>query len=192
MNSLMSFTKKLTLTHFLSGLISIVFFANIAKAGGVSGGGGFVINPLRPISPQSAHEIEHLIEGSKSVLIKYIQHKKNQLNSNSIHGHQKQLYHQLLNSKNGFNFENTVSTYNIHIEDEEPCYTTDHIAVDGSIFAEESNSICISSSTIAEKVRQTEVSKQTAALMLHEMIEVVGLSDEDAITLQKIALAEIK
>ncbi len=185
----MSFTKILAVTSFIC---LNVFAINVfAKAGGVSGGGGFVINPLRPTQPQSAQDIEQIIKNSKSIVSKYIQTKKMQLKQNTMSGHEQRIYDQLLNSQKN-NLEDVVKKYNVHIEDEAPCYTSDHIAVDGSIFAETANSICISSATIAEKVHPSEVSKQAAALMLHEMIEVAGLEDADAIHLQKIALDEIK
>ena len=180
----LSFTKILMVTC----LFSVNAFA---RSGGMSGGGGFVINPLRPTDPQSANDIEHIIKNSKSIVSKYIQTKKMQLNQNTMSGHEQRIYDQLLNSKKN-NLEEVVKAYSIHIEDEEPCYTSDHVAVDGSIFAETKHSICISSATIAEKVHPTEVSKQTAALVLHEMIEVAGLEDADAIHLQKIALDELK
>lgn len=180
----MSFIKVLSVTSF----ISLNVFANY---GGVSGGGGDVINPKHPTSKQSTESVEHIIKNSKFVLEKYLQSKKIQLKNNQLSGHENNLYSQLFNSPEK-NIDQVMKSYKIHIEDEEPCFTSDNVAVDGSIFSEKTNSVCISSLTIAQKVDHSEVLKQSAALVLHELSEVSGLTDDDAIHLQKIALDEIK
>lgn len=89
------------------------------------------------------------------------------------------------------NIINAFKKVRIHVESEEPCYTLNGTPADGSIFSEKSNSVCISAKTIAEKVHIEEVPKQAAALSLHEYAEVIGLSEEDAVNLQKRALDEL-
>ncbi len=185
----MKTTRLFLKTISLIGLISVSSFAKID--GGISGGGGYVINPIRPSYPQSTEVIEDMIKESKKLVVLYVQQKKNQFHADQMGGHEKRLYDQLLNSSQK-NIDQVLAYYSVHVEDENPCYTSDKVPVDGSIFSEKPNSICISAHTFAEKVHAATVHVQAAALILHEMSEVVGLSDEDAIRLQKIALNEIK
>lgn len=185
----MKTTRLFLKTIALIGLVSLTSFAKLD--GGISGGGGYVINPVRPSHPQSTEVIEDMIKESKVLVVQYIQQKKNQFLADQMGGHEKRLYDQLLNSPQK-NIDHVLTYYKVHVEDENPCYTSDKVPVDGSIFSEKPNSICISAHTFAEKVHTDTVHVQAAALILHEMSEVVGLSDEDAIRLQKIALSEIK
>jgi hypothetical protein len=187
--------KKVLLTMvvlLISTLLVPNAFARINRVGGgISGGGGYVINPLRPTTPQSAKAVEHMIKKSKPLLFNYILNKKNQMKNMKMSGDEHQIYERLFKTTEP-SFERVIKQYKIHIENEEPCFTSDNIPVDGSIFSESEQSICISSATIAEKVHHTEVTRQSAALILHEMVEFVGLSEEEAVHLQKIAIDEIK
>lgn len=185
----MKTTRLFLKTITIIGLMSLTSFAKID--GGISGGGGYVINPIRPSYPQSTEVIEDMIKESKTFVVQYIQQKKNQFHADQMGGHEKRLYDQLLNSPQK-NIDHVLANYKVHVEDEDPCYTSDRVPVDGSIFSEKPNSICISAHTFAEKVHASTVHIQAAALILHEMSEVVGLSDDDAIRLQKIALNEMK
>lgn len=182
---------KATLQYTLTLIISVCSVNGFAKTiGGVSGGGGFVINPVRPTAPQSPERIEDMIKASKKITIQYIQQKKNQFHADQMQGHEKNLYDQLLHAPTK-NIEHVLANYKVHVEDEDPCFTSDNQPVDGSIHSEKPNSICISALTFAEKVHEDTVHVQAAALILHEMSEVVGLSDEDAVHIQTIALMEM-
>ena len=172
------------------GVIIFISSTVLAAAGGISGGGGEVICPDRPTYYQDPEHIKDVIEQSKSKLVSYIDYKKKQLLSDELEHSEKEIIQKIF-EPNKMNIHEAVNRFSVYIDDDHPCYTSDRQPVDGSIYSKKPNSICISSATIARKVHFNQVSKQSTALMLHEYSEVVGLTEAEAVTLQKKALEEI-
>jgi hypothetical protein len=170
----------------LGSLLSTSVFA-----GGVSGGGGNLINPTAPMQIQSPQEIKKVILSSKKLLkhfinTKFTQYKIGQMDQDSL-----RLY-SVLFADNENNLHEVMEDISLDIQLNSPCYDSHGTAFDGSTYNQKLHSICISSYTIASKCTRSEIPAQATALILHEFSEVVGLSDEDAISLQASVLAEIK
>ena len=97
----------------------------------------------------------------------------------------------VLFADNENNLHEAMEDITIDIQLDRPCYDQNGNVYDGSTYHQIKNSICISAYTIATKCIKEEISIQATALVLHEYSEVVGLSDEDAITLQKEVLSDL-
>ena len=171
-------------------LLALLFSQSI-MAGGISGGGGNVILPTPPNVIQDPREIRHIIRGSKSLLCKFISAKYALYRSGSMSNDDMRMY-SVLFLEDGFNLHEVMEEITLDIPIDRPCYDRDGNIFDGSTFNQKEHSVCISAYTIAKKVDLLEVPMQAAALAMHEFSEVVGLSDDDAIVLQKEVLDELK
>lgn len=168
-----------------------VTFSLQALAGGVSGGGGNLISPTAPSEKQDSREIRNVIKGSKSLLKHFIKAKYALYKTGSMNYEDLRLY-SVLFADNENNLHEVMEEISLDIRLDEPCYDSFGTIFDGSIFNQKSHSICISAYTIAQKCELNEVPAQATALIFHEYSEFVGLSDNDAITLQKQVLEELK
>lgn len=162
-----------------------------ASAGGVSGGGGNLISPTAPTEKQDPREIRNIILGSQHLLKKFINAKYALYSAGSMDYDSLRLY-SVLFADNDDNLHETMEEIKLDIKLDKPCYDSTGKMFDGSTFNEKRHTVCISAFTIAEKSSKYEVPKQATALIFHEYSELVGLSDEDAITLQKQVLEELK
>ncbi len=162
-----------------------------AFAGGVSGGGGNLISPTRPIEKQDPREIRNIILGSKNLLKKFINAKYALYKTGSMDSESLPLY-SILFADNENNLHEVMEEISLDIQLTGPCFDSNGTAFDGSTYNQKKHSICISAFTIAEKCNKDEVPSQASALVLHEFSEVVGLSDDEAITVQKQVIAELK
>lgn len=179
--------------HLLISLCAFILFVSHSSfAGGVSGGGGNVINPIPPDSgcvPDHDY-VEELVQKSRYPIFNFLKRKSQQLNSNQLIGDEKIVFQKLINSKeNIFEIVNHVKP---HVEEDQPCFDNEGNPVDGSTLSSKPNSICISAQRLIEKVHVKELPPQTRALLLHEYSEVSGLSEEEATFIQTKALEEMK
>ncbi|MGZ3789660.1 MAG: hypothetical protein ACXVLQ_14115 [Bacteriovorax sp.] len=174
---------------FLS-VLTIVLSLN-AHAGGVSGGGGNLISPIAPSEKQDPREIRNIIRGSKSLLKKFVSAKYALYTNGSMDYESLRLYSTLF-ADNDNNLHEVMEEIALDIPLDKPCYDSLGNIFDGSTYNQKRHSICISAYTIAEKCDKNEVPLQARALVFHEFSELTGLSDEDAITLQKQVLNELK
>lgn len=171
--------------------LTALLFSQLSFAGGISGGGGNVINPTPPSSYQDPREIRHIIHGSKFLLCKFIAAKYALYKSGSMSDEDIQMY-SVLFADHGFNLHEVMEEISLDIPLDRPCYDQDGNIFDGSTFNQKENSVCISAYSIAKKVDKLEVPMQSAALVMHEFSEVVGLTDDEAIVLQNEVLKELK
>ena len=102
-----------------------------------------------------------------------------------------QLY-SILFSDSDNNIHELMEKTSLDIHLDQPCYDSDGNIFDGSTLNNKLNTVCISAMTIAQKCDKSEIPLQGAALIFHEFSELTGLSDDDAITLQKQVLKELK
>ncbi len=164
--------------------------ANIAKAGGVSGGGGFVIDPLTPERPQDVELTKRIIERSTHDLEDFVLWKKNKWKREGVPTEMKSIYSKLFeNSKR--NLLHAADHIDIHIEESGPCLTFEGTPVDGSINSKP-GTVCVSAKSFSEKVSYEDTSRQAIALSLHELSEVVGLSEPEAVQLQIEVLKDLQ
>lgn len=172
-------------------VLSVVYSLSALGAGGISGGGGNLISPTPPKQYQDPREIRHIIKGSKNLLIKFIEAKYSLYESGSMDYDSAKLYSVLFNNDD-YNFHDKCEDLAMDIPLDHPCYDGEGNEFDGSTFGQKENSICISAFSIAKKADRSEVPLQATALIFHEFSEKAGLTDDDAITLQKQVLQELK
>lgn len=178
------------LTLIISSLVYCLMSTSL-YAGGVSGGGGNLISPTAPTEKQDPREIRNIILGSQHLLNKFINAKFALYSAGSMDYESLRLY-SVLFADNDDNLHEVMEEITLDIKMDRPCYDRNGKVFDGSTFNERKHSICISAFTIAQKCSKYEVPKQATALVFHEFSEVVGLSDEDAIMLQRQVLEELK
>ncbi len=178
-------------------LISLSILCNLAYAhggkleGGISGGGGNVINPTPPKTYQDPREVKAIIKGSRFLLYNFINAKYALYLKGSMDYESLKLY-SVLFADNEDNLHEVMEDIKMNIKTDDSCYDQAGTAYDGSTYDRKEHSICISAYRIAKNTDKYEVPVQAAALILHEYSEVVGLSDDDAIILQKQVIEELK
>ena len=177
-------------------IILMTLFSQNASAhrqveGGVSGGGGNLLSPTPPKEIQDPREIRAIIKGSKFLLKKFINAKYSLFKSGSMDSESLRMY-SVLFADNDDNLHEAMEEIALDIKLDEPCFDRDGVEHDGSTLNQKRHSICISAFSIAKKCDKEEVPLQSTALIFHEYSEVVGLSDIDAIKLQKQVLDELK
>ncbi|MGZ3691711.1 MAG: hypothetical protein ACXVAX_09415 [Pseudobdellovibrio sp.] len=166
-------------------------FAGGPSEGGISGGGGSVIDPHIPCETQDPQQVASLILQTRPLFRRYLLYKFDQLQKNQLTAEEKRLFDKMTNSDPA-GFVNQLEHYNVQVDDKSPCFTSDRRPVDGSIFSSQPNSFCISASSIAQKVHMSEVVPQSAALMVHEFSEVRGLDEDEAVEMQKTAIKDLQ
>ncbi len=172
-------------------VMSLGFSLTALAAGGVSGGGGNLISPLAPQVHQDPREIRHIIKGSRYLLIKFIDAKYALYNSGSMDNESQRLYSTIFTNDEN-DLHEIVEDIHMDIPLDKPCYDEQGNTFDGSTFGQRAHAICISAFNIAQKCDKGEVPQQATALVFHEFSEKAGLSDDDAIVLQKQVLDELK
>jgi len=174
---------------FISTLI-ILISIQAQGAGGVSGGGGNLISPVGPFIKQDPKEIKSIIDGSSSLLKKFVRAQYATYSTGGMDSESHGLYSHLFASKEN-NIHELIENVAIEVPLDKPCYDNSGNIFDGS-FNSKNNSICISAYSIAKKCGKNEATYQAPALIFHELSELSGLSDDDATYLQKQALGTMK
>lgn len=171
-------------------VILYFFMFSVAYAGGVSGGGGNLISASAPTEKQDPREIRNIILSSQKLLNKFINTKFSLYNSGSMDYDNLKMY-SVLFADNENNLHEVMEEIKLDIQLNQPCFDSLGNVFDGSTFNQKKHSICISAFTIAQKCIKNEIPTQASALVMHEFSEVVGLTDEEAITLQKQVISEL-
>jgi hypothetical protein len=173
-------------------VITMACLSNFAfAAGGISGGGGNVINPTPPTEVQDVRLVRAIIKGSKELLVKFISAKYALFKTGSMDEESLRMYGQLF-ADNEHNLHEVMDDIKIDSPLDKPCYDQNNNEFDGSTLDSRSNSICISAQRLAKNTILEEIPVQAAALAMHEFSEVVGLTDEEAIIIQKHAIEQLK
>ena len=157
-------------------------------AGGVSGGGGHVINPSTPETYQDPKQIEEMIKCTIKPVQAYLLKKHAEYQYGLLPADQAKAFGKVFTAPKSIH--EAFKKVKMDVPDEQSCFDYDNQPVDGSIFHENKRQVCISAKNIADKVRIDEVKAQSGALIIHEYSEIVGLNEEEAVELQKISLED--
>lgn len=176
--------------YMISLLVLMTTLSAGAREGGVSGGGGNMLSPKTPNHPVNPETAEHLILEARHILVRYIQEKKEAFQAGALSSEEMDAFEPVFNSER--NVENTIRTARLHINEKHSCWDENRQPVDGSTITTTPNSICISARNIANKADVSDITPQSAALMLHEYSELVGLSEDQAVKAQSAALSELR
>ena len=178
-------------------VLFVTFIFNLAQAhillkdGGISGGGGNVISPTAPQKLQDPYSVRVDVMASRKILKKFIQAKHDLYIFNNMNAEDKRIY-SILFEDNSHGILEAMNDVPLFIPVYEPCYDLTGNPYDGAAVNAESHAVCISAFNLALKVDKSDIGIQAAALILHELSEVAGLKDEDAIYLQNQLIKEYK
>lgn len=157
--------------------------------GGMSGGGGNVLPGRAPDAPANGELIEHAVKHSRGVAVSYLQELRLKFLNGDVSAEKRALLERAFSGSS--DLATVARGIRVEVEDDRPCFDFQDNAVDGSIRSDKPNRICISSHSIAAKVHRSEVVAQSAALMIHEFSELIGFSEDEAVTLQSHALTDL-
>lgn len=162
----------------------------LLSLGGISGGGGNVIYATAPSQSLDVSFVKTRIQSSRSAVLKYLSQKEQQYRRGDMDSTQAAVFAPLFEKNR--KVSEKAADIELKVTTTESCYDQDGHEFDGSILATDVDDVCMSAKRIAEKVELTELDAQSAALMIHEFIEFFGLSDEEAIQIQVLALGHFQ
>lgn len=157
----------LTLTNTL--------WAEGGNTGGMDGGGGGTL----PTEPVSIFTIQSIAEESKQQLLylfNYYEYLKGYSSKNS-------LFQKLFGGTR--KVQEVLKDLRLEVRTDKPCYTAKGTEVDASIYAQKSNTICLSAFRISKKVDKVLAEREVTALLMHEVSHFLGTNEEEALDLQK-------
>ncbi len=188
-------TKALHLTrHTLMASLLVLTTSNALalNRGGMSGGGGNVMNPTPPDRIVDRHEVRALANHLPTLLPKvaqYLAQKQNALAQTPVGqaGADENL-RPLFQTRH--NILRLLRTVPLDVEHHKSCFDGSGNPVDGSV-AEDDDEVCLSALNIALKVHPTEIDAQSQALIVHEYGEKAGLDEAAAISVQAHVLEDV-
>jgi len=155
-------------------LLSSNVFAD-GNTGGMDGGGGGTL----PSHPATVQQIEALARNARPQLLAL-------LNGYEISEKSRQqipLYQKLFGGSQ--KAQEVLNNLQLEVRIDKPCFTANGVEVDGSIYAQKSNTICLSAFRIASKLDIAAVEREVSALLLHELSHFMGADETEAIALQQ-------
>lgn len=169
--------------------LSSVTYGLSCSQGGVSGGGGNVINPTPPDEIADSEQVEHLVKASVVYTHIYFKNVHAQYLAGEIDSDIKPVFEKLFADRKLL--KRTLSEVRPHVENERPCFDRELKPVDASIVNSKAGRFCVSAYSVGQKVDVSEIPIQSAALMAHEYSELMGLDENEAVTVQKKALEDL-
>lgn len=170
--------KKLIMTVF-----SFLWAISAIGAGGISSGGGGTI-PGKALNP---YNVVRVMMQSKRDLRLTLNYMSYLYDPGSAHN-------QPYKSKifdGPITIMDLVESTNIEMRDSDSCYDANNKPVDGSIYANSPNAICISAFSTAPKLIKERARKEIIALIAHELGHLLGLDEEEARSLQQDILTHL-
>ena len=171
-------------------LLSVLTISIQVFAGGMSGGGGNVLNPNPPKHALNPDRVDEMISRAFQELPAFLKRQEVKYNGGQLDSSKAAMYAKIFTGSP--NIFEAIKSRKLHIEEDASCLNSFDIAYDASIVSIEPNSVCISAFTISKKVILHEIYPQVSALLVHEYSEVMGFDDEMAINIQTLILADIK
>lgn len=166
-------------------LTLLIFIPALAMAdGAVSGGGGGVTNP-NPADPEWVIMAAHLYGGK--VIESWLNKEKINFEDLSLLEQQQSKFYKVFRHPN--NVFDLLKKVKVEVKMSAPCLDQAGLAHDGSVSASRPNTICLSAFSMAPKLNQYNVNEETMALLVHELAHVLGMSENEAISLQLDALS---
>jgi signal-transduction protein with cAMP-binding, CBS, and nucleotidyltransferase domain len=164
---------------------------SIAHArGGISGGGGNMIEPKAISIKMDVDLAKVMVHQSHEDLDQYISLKKSDFKQGKLSRDQMRAFAPVFNSQH--KIEEVMDVVNLHVETNSPCFDAQLKPVDGSIYTNKLNSVCVSAFNITNKADATDVLPQANALVLHEYCEVMQLTEDEAVRVQTEALKDFR
>ena len=159
---------------------TILIATNVAYSNGVESGGGgttVAVNTIHLL------DLNRIIESSRAELILFFNSQSSQKIETMSFNNTPEYKKLIQSPKSIFEIIEENPIYiarNPHF----PCKDQNNNAVDGSIYSPKPNSICLSESRLSLKLSLGTARGQILALIAHEYSHLLGLSEEEATTLQ--------
>lgn len=176
---MMGFTNRF-LSYF--GL-SLILTVSIANAGGVSDGGG---GTSHPDSADPEWIVGVALHDAAPVILTWLNQEESHFGRLSDAEKQKSPYRKIFQSDQSI-YE-VVRKTSIELRMNEPCSDINGAAKDGSIYANQPGTICISPFSMAPKLNEYTYQSETAALIFHEISHFMGTDEVEAMRLQREAI----
>ena len=174
----------------LAAISSFTLFAESGSASGVSGGGGNVMYPVDPREPASPEEVRRELAKAKPKVAEYLHAKKDLYRRGQLPAEERAVLGVLfLGDRHVVKAARKTA---LEIANDQPCFDGERNPVDGSIHAGRDGAICLSALTISRRVERQDVPAQSAALIAHEITEVVGLGEDEAVRVQAKVLEDFR
>lgn len=158
--------------------------------GGVTGGGGNVLVTSQPTRLMDREQVEMRIRTLRPAIVDYLRRKELDFRNGRMDPAAQRAFQPLFINRH--QVATMTDAIRLHVDDWHPCFDQNAVAFDGTALTCHADSICLSALRIARKVDAAEIDAQAGALMIHEFSEALGLSDDEAIALQRAALTELK
>lgn len=177
--------KNIIIIVILAGLFTSTSLARILD-GGVSDGGGNTISEM-PISMQ---ELIESVELSSPLIAAWIQALENKEypQGPKISA---SLYKKLF-PKKGKNLLQVYLETGLEWRTQGPCFNNKQEPREGSIFADQTNFICLSPFLIQKNSNTSFSTAQVSALLIHEVSHLLNTTEAEAETLQALALQDFR
>lgn len=160
---------------FILGLlISEIIFAS-GNTGGMDGGGGGTL----PSHPASVYEIQDIAQESKEDLLYLL----NSYEWREKYDQKKPLYQKLFGDSR--KAQEILKDLRLEVRLDKPCYTSQGVEVDGSIYALKPNTICLSAFRISQKLDKAVAKREVLALLMHEVSHFLGATEVEAVEFQE-------
>ena len=170
-------------------LLALPLFA--LAAGGISSGGGNVLEPVDPRNPAGRAEVKDMIPRARNALLGYLRAKRLDWSAGRLSGEERADFGALFSASRDVLGVSAATPVDVELE--EPCFDFAENPVDGSIRSDEKfPSICLSALTISRRVERADIPAQSAALLAHEVSELVGFGEEQAVRLQSRVLNDFR
>lgn len=178
-------------------LLSIVLFSSTsvfafglpelfpaADGGGVSGGGGFFIKP-HPADGYADLDAKNVVKKA----FQYIYDISEKYEENGARSKSPDVLNKFLSNVNLHGILERVKPL---VYEAGPCLNKYYENVDGSLYSFKPNTICVSAFSLKQKVAEKDMFPQSVGILIHEYSEVLGMTDEEANSLQTIIIDEVR
>lgn len=163
--------------------------ARLFREGGVSGGGGNVLNPQNPQVILDSEKAEHIVRASSLYARIFFANAEEQYVKGTAPAAVMSVYEKIFENND---VSQVLESVRPHVRDSGPCYDYAYQPVDASVVSPLPDQFCVSSFALSHKVLPESLPIQAAALMAHEYSEVMGLGETEAVIIQKQALQDLE
>lgn len=175
--------KTILITTLILLTLATSALAKSDDGAGSSGGGGTL--PTRGVQTYEIAEYVSMAKRDLRLIFRGRWIEYNHIRNNNLdHDLEKKLF------DGPVTILDILEKTKIELRDSEPCLDGAGKEVDGSIYAKEPNSICISSLMIASKVSTEQARDQVIALIAHELSHLLGTTESEAHWFQYLIFTE--
>lgn len=145
------------------------------NTGGMDGGGGGTL----PVHPATIQQIEVAARNARPQILallngyEIIEKPRDQI----------PLYRKLFGGRK--KVQEVLNDLRLEVRVDRPCFTANNVEVDGSIYAQKSNTVCLSAFRIAGKLDFAAAEREVTALLIHELSHFMGADESEAVHLQQ-------